>query len=125
MMPYRRNTLATDHSANRRRREDEAPKLCRQVPALASLRLELDEQCGAGGIKHIRRFVIERAPALFLVPCGDPRCTDGEHDLTSTVMRALHARETVFRGSDDCPGSVGMGACPRVLRFAGRAEYHG
>jgi hypothetical protein len=123
MMFHRRNSPASQRFAERRRREDDAPKLCRQVPALASLRLEFDERCGIGATKHIRRFVIERAPALFLVVCGDPRCADGEHDLTTPIMRALRARETSFQGSDECPGSVGLGACPRVLHFDGIAEY--
>jgi hypothetical protein len=60
---------------------------------------------------------------LFLVPCGDPRCTGDEHDLTAAVMRALHGRETSFRGQDDCTGSVGPSACPRVLRFEAAATY--
>jgi hypothetical protein len=125
MMPFRRNSPAAQRFADRRRREDDAPKLCLQVPALASLRLEFDERSSVGGVKHTRRFVIDHAPALFLVPCGDPRCADGEHDLTTMVMRALRARETSFQGSDECLGSVGMGAaCPRVLHFDGKAEYH-
>jgi hypothetical protein len=73
--------------------------------------------------RHIRRFVIDRAPALFLVPCGDPRCTDGEHDLTTAVMRALRANETAFGGTDECTGTVGTSACTRVLHFDAVAEY--
>jgi hypothetical protein len=67
--------------------------------------------------------MVDRAPALFLVPCGDPRCADGEHDLTTVVMRALRARETSFRGIDECTGSVGSSTCPRVLHFQATAEY--
>jgi hypothetical protein len=61
MMPYRRSGSAARRFADGGAREDGAPELCRQVPALASL--EPEEQCGVGGIKHFRRFVIERAPA--------------------------------------------------------------
>jgi hypothetical protein len=67
--------------------------------------------------------VVDQAPALFLVPCGDPRCADGEHDLTTTVMRALRQHETAFKGQDECRGSVGPSACSRVLHFDAVAEY--
>ena len=90
---------------------------------LTSLRLDLEERSGIGRVKHLRRVVVDRAPALFLVPCGDPRCVEGEHDLTTTVMRALRAHETSFQGNDECRGSVGESACGRVLHFDGAAEY--
>ena len=122
MMPHRKDSLAAQRSAERREREDKSPKLCGQVPALSSLRLEIEEQCGAGGIKHTRRVVIGRAPALFLVPCGDSGC-DGEHDLTAPVMQALRGRQTTFRGSDGCTGSIGPSPCLRVVHFEGVAEY--
>jgi hypothetical protein len=124
-MPYRRNNLVADRFAERRRRENDAPKLCDQVPTLTSLRLDIEERSIVGVIKHIRRVVIDRAPSLFLVPCGDPRCADGEHDLTSTVMRALFARKTAFHGSKGCTGSLGPSACQRVVHFDGTAEYRG
>jgi hypothetical protein len=122
-MPYRRNNLAADRFAERRRRENDTPKLCNQVPTLTSLRLDIEERSVVGTIKHIRRFVIDRAPSLILVRCGDPRCAGGEHDLTSTVMRALFARETSFQGSDQCTGFVGPSPCARVVHFDGTAEY--
>ena len=81
------------------------------------------ERSGAGGTKHIRRFMVDHAPALFLVACGDPRCTEGEHDLTHEIMRALRARQTSFRGSDDCAGSIGSSSCLRVIHFEGTARY--
>ena len=126
MMPMgRTNRRATERFAERRRREEDAPKLRTRVPELASLRFEIEERCGSGGIKYIRRFIVERAPALFVVPCGDPRCADGEHDLTTSVMQALYAHQTSFRGSDDCTGSLGTSgsACLRVLHFEATAEY--
>jgi hypothetical protein len=124
-MRSRKNTLAAERFAERRRREDEAPRLSDQVPTLKSLRIELEECFGSGATKHVRRFVVSSARALFLVPCGDPRCTDGEHDLTHPVMHALRAGETSFHGSDDCTGSIGSSVCSRVLRFDGAAEYAG
>ena len=79
MMNYnRRNGFAAQRFAERRRREDEAPRLSEQVRDLESLRLELEERCGDTGAspKYTRRFVVARAPALFFVPCGDPRCLE-------------------------------------------------
>jgi hypothetical protein len=124
-MNYRKHGAAAARFAERRRREDDAPRLCDEVPNLRSLRLEIEERSGIAGTqpKHIRRFVVDRAPALFLVPCGDPRCVDGEHDLTMLVMRALRAHETCFQGTDECTGSVGSSPCGRVLHFDAFAEY--
>ena len=122
-MYQRKNAPAALRFAERRRREDDAPRLKDQVPMLASLKLELEERTGIGATKYVRRVSIEGAPALFIVPCGDPKCADGEHDLTTTVMRALLARETTFRGEDECPGSLGPSPCPRVLHFDAVAEY--
>lgn len=122
MMP-RRNNQAALRFAERRRREDEALKLGQQVPDLDSLEIEIEERSGAGGTKHIRRFMVDHAPALFLVACGDPRCTEGEHDLTHEVMRALRARQTSFRGTDECAGSIGTSSCLRVIHFDGTARY--
>jgi hypothetical protein len=119
----RRFSPQAQRFAERRRREDDAPRLHDQVPDLLSLRLDIEDGLAVGGNKHTRRVVIDRAPALFLVPCGDPRCTSGEHDLTTTVMRALRTRETSFRGEDACAGTVGQSACSRVLRFDATAEY--
>jgi hypothetical protein len=123
MMPFRKNSPAALRFAERRKREDEAPKLHGQAPRLTSLVLRIEEQSGAGRTSYIKRFMVDRAPALFLVPCGDPRCIDGEHDLTMDVMRALRACQTSFQGSDDCAGSIGSSACLRVIRFDGTAEY--
>jgi hypothetical protein len=123
MMPRRRDNLAAQRFAERRRREDEAPRLCREVPALRSLEITIEERTSVGGMKYIRRFPVDQAPALFLVPCGDPRCTAGEHDLTTAVIHALRARETTFHGTDECVGSVGTEPCPRVVKFDCAAQY--
>jgi hypothetical protein len=124
-MPRRRDSAAALRFAERRRREDGAPRLSDQVPDLTSLKLVVEERCGVAGTKHVRHFVVDRAPALFLLPCGDPQCS-GEHDLTATVMHALRARETSFLGTDECTGSLGTVGCARVVHFAATAEYaHG
>ncbi len=122
-MNYRKNSPQAQRFAERRKREDEAPRLREQVPDLVSLKLEIEDRSGVGGTTHTRRVVVDQAPALFLVPCGDPRCVDGEHDLTTTVMRALRQHETTFKGHDDCRGTVGPSACSRVLHFDAVAEY--
>jgi hypothetical protein len=122
-MNYRKNSPQAQRFAERRRREDDAPRLREQVPNLVSLKLEIEDRSGVGGTTHTRRVVVDQAPALFLVPCGDPRCTDGEHDLTTSVMRALRSHETTFKGQDECRGSVGPSACSRVLVFDAVAEY--
>jgi hypothetical protein len=124
-MRSRKWSPAAQRFAERRQREDDAPRLSAQVPRLIRLEIEFEERSGSGRYEHIRRIVIDRAPALFLVVCGDERCTDGEHDLTSVIMRALHAREKSFRGSDECRGSLGPSACARVLHYDGSAEYRG
>jgi hypothetical protein len=123
MMPQRTNSLAAQRFAERRRKEDEAPKLSSQVPDLTALKLDIEERAGAGATKHTRRLLVDRAPALFFVPCGDPRCIDGGHDITTTVMRALRSKETSFSGSDDCTGTLGSSVCSRVLQFDAKAEY--
>ena len=123
-MRSRRNSPQALRFAERRRREDDAPRLHEQVPNLVSLQLEIEDRSGvAEGSAHTRRVVVDRAPALFLMPCGDPRCVDGEHDLTTMVMRALRQQETAFKGQDECRGSVGPSACSRVLHFDAVAEY--
>jgi hypothetical protein len=122
-MSPRKNNPAALRFAERRRREDDAPKLCTEIPNLRTLRLTIAEQFGAGAFHHVRRILVDRAPALFFVPCGDPRCVDGGHDLTTPVLRALRAGETSFEGSDACSGSLGSSACLRVVHFEGMAEF--
>jgi len=122
-MRQRKNSPAALRFAERRRREDDAPRLHEVVPNLVSLRLDIEDRSGVTATKHNRRVVVEQAPALFLIPCADPRCADGEHDLTATVMRALRTHQTSFHGEDGCVGSIGPSSCARVLRFDAVAEY--
>ena len=122
----RRDTDSAQRYAERRRREDESPRLSAEVPRLRGLALEIEEKTQGGPVSepaHVRRFVVQHAPALFLLPCGDPRCRDGGHDITHAVMRALRASEARFDGQDVCYGNVGSGQCSRVLHFVGAATY--
>jgi hypothetical protein len=126
MVSYRKTSAAALRSAERRQREDEAPRLGQEVPELESLRLSIEERSVGSALsapKHVRHIVVATAPALFLVACGDPRCTDGGHDITSEVMSALHARRESFDGEQECRGMLGPSPCTRVIAFTAEAGY--
>jgi hypothetical protein len=119
---------AAQRYAERREREDSAPRLRAQVPNIQSLRLDVEERRGSWPSatpegSHVRRIVVDTAPAVFLITCHDPECRDGGHDVTTLVMRALRAREGRFEGTDRCQGRVGSADCQRAIRFVGVAEY--
>ena len=121
-----RNAEASLRVAERRRREDEAPRLTAQVPGLETLRLEVVERSSSISRPenaHVRHVVVPSAPALFVMPCRDPQCRDGGHDVTAQVMAALQRKRERFDGESACPGSVGSAGCARVLGFAGAATY--
>lgn len=126
MYKQKRHGEAAQRFAERRRREDEAPRLAAEVPKLTELKLEICERSGGNLVAeptHIRRVVVESAPALFFVPCGDPRCKDGGHEVTHIVMNALRSGDARFEGEDVCSGSQGSGHCARVMHFIGHATY--
>jgi hypothetical protein len=128
MNTHRKNGEAAQRFAERRRLEDEAPRLSTEIPALDTLKMEIEERTAGSVVAaptHIRHIIVGRAPALFMIPCGDPRCRDGGHDVTHTVMRALRSKETRFEGQDTCAGSLGSGQCGRELRFTAIATYRG
>jgi hypothetical protein len=121
-----RQSEGAQRSAERRKREDESPRLIAEVPRLQSLSLEISERSEGSPVAeptHVRRVVVQHAPALFVLPCGDARCKDGDHDVTFAVMKALRAGEKRFEGQDVCTGSVGTSQCARVLHFVGIATY--
>jgi hypothetical protein len=121
-----RQTEAAERTAERRRREDEAPRLREEVPKLATLVLEIQEH-RAGTIvlesTHIRRIPVEHAPALFELPCQDSFCKNGGHDVTQAVLRALQSGATSFQGEHACSGQTGAAECQRVLRYVATATY--
>ena len=122
----RRNNEASERHAERRRREDEAPRLIATVPNLLTLKLHLQEAKGDVSVAetgHIRHVVVANAPLLFDMPCRDPACKDGGHDVTNAITRSLKAGETQFEGEHQCTGYVGDGACQRVLRYTATATY--
>ena len=122
----RRFSEAAQRAAERRQREDEAPRLLEKVPNLESLKLDVEERSAGASVPeatHIRRIVVEHAPALFAIPCTDHACRDGGHDLTLQIMHALRANETEFTGEDACNGHLGPSSCRRVLKFVAHATY--
>ena len=125
-MHNRKQSEAAIRYAERRKREDDAPRLLAEVPSLKALKLEIEERSGGSLVAepvHVRRIVVEHAPALFVLPCGDSRCRDGGHDVTYAILRSLHAKETRFEGNDVCSGSQGSGQCSRVLHYVATASY--
>jgi hypothetical protein len=122
----RRARGVSEAYAERRRREDEAPRLRSVIPTLKSLRLEIKEHRGDALVSeacYIRRVVVESAAALFFIPCTDPACREGGHDLSAAILRSLEQGSTEFQGTHRCGGVVGTGECARVLHYTATAEY--
>ncbi len=112
-------------SAERRAREDAAPRLIAAVPNLESLQINVREHRAGNTVAdatYVRRVVVLHAPAMFIVPCGEPSCRD-DHDLTSSLMPGLRNGATQLEGEDDCRGTVGSSPCQRVLRWTAIAAY--
>ena len=120
----RRKSEASLRSAERRQRENEAPRLIAKVPELESLKLEFDERRAGGSVVHVRRIVVESAPALFVITCAQKGCTGGGHDLTRDIMNALAHGDARFSGQSICDGQLGPSACGATLDYAGTATYH-
>jgi len=121
-----RKTEAAERFAERRRLEEAAPRLKDRAPDLTSLKLEVEEAHDASGLsgsKHVRLIVVERAPALFAIPCGDPSCRGGGYDVTSSILRGLAERQERFEARDHCAGTVGSAPCRRTLHVVALASY--
>jgi hypothetical protein len=126
MQSRSRNSEAAQRFAERRRREDAAPRLRQVVPHLATLRLEVQEHRGttnAGDPKHVRLVVVDSAPALFALPCGAHACRDGGHELTEPILRALGSGVTRFELEDECAGNMGSASCGTVMHVTVEATY--
>jgi hypothetical protein len=122
----KRRTEASERFAERRRREEEAPRLRERVPDLVTLELQVEESqeaTGVAGSMHKRHIIVERAPALFVIPCGDPSCDGGGYDITDKIMRGLQSHTDQFEADDRCLGSVGTVSCKRLLHVKARATY--
>jgi hypothetical protein len=123
---FGRDPEAARRFAERRQREDEAPRLAAAFPQLESLSIRVLE--GSPGMtnpegSHTRRIQVATAPALFVLPCGDSQCKDGGHELTSQVLSALRSNKREFEGEDACRGVTGSAECRRVLRYVAVATY--
>jgi hypothetical protein len=127
-MMWRQDREVTRRTAERRQREDEAPRLAETIPELLGLRLEVLEHSSSISHPehtHVRHVVVASAPALFVMPCHDTQCKDGGHDLTQEILAALRRRNARFEGEDVCRGTVGSAGCSRVLGYVAVATYQG
>jgi hypothetical protein len=127
-MMWRQNREVALRTAERRQREDEAPRLAAMIPGLQGLRLEVLEHSSSIArpeSAHVRHVVVANAPALFVMPCHDTQCKDGGHDLTHEILAALRRRNARFEGEDACRGTVGSAGCSRTLGYVAVATYQG
>ncbi len=125
-MMRRRATEGAQRVARRWQQADESPRLLSEIPGLTSLRLVIEESGSGrtvGGAKHTRLFVVATAPALFVIPCGDPRCEEGGHDVTREIMFQLRSAKTSFEGSDPCNGMAGTAPCGTIIHYYVTATY--
>jgi hypothetical protein len=114
---------AAQRRIERRKSEDDAPRLANEVPSLRSARILVIEQVPTGSTRHVKHVVVARAPALFVIPCGDPTCQEGGHDITHALMSAFRRRQTQADGEDGCGGMSGTAQCGRSIRWELTAEY--
>lgn len=121
-----RSTEASQAAAERRQREDRAPRLVAEAPQLATLKLELEEMRQGASVPetvHVKHVAVAHAPALFDLPCLDTTCSGGGHDVTNQVLAALRNRSAKFQGEHACNGTTRTAPCTRVLRYVGVATY--
>lgn len=102
--------------------EDDAPRLAAAFPWLRSARIEIAEQVPNGGSRYIKHIVVARSPALFIIPCGDPLCEDGGHNITAVLMDAFRKRLATASGESYCEGTTGSASCRRSIQFVLTAE---
>src|SRR5687768_12027770 len=125
-MMWRQSREVALRTAERRQREDDAPRLAVTIPGLQGLRLEVLEHSSSIArpeSAHVRHVVVANAPALFVMPCHDTQCKDGGHDLTHEILAALRRRNGRFEGEDACRGTVGSAGCSRTLGYSAVATY--
>lgn len=121
-----KHTEAAERFRDRQRREDEAPRLSDRVPDLKNLRLSIAFSRGDASVQpsHTRVVVVQRAPALFVVPCANKDCKNGGHDITQQVLDGLRDHKTTFTGTVRCSGELANGSlCDGELQFEANAEF--
>ena len=94
-----------------------------ELPLLRSARIEIVENVANGSTKYSKHVVVARSPVLFIIPCGDPACKDGGHDITSEVMRAFRQHLASAVGESACGGTTGSAQCRRSIQFTVTAQY--
>jgi hypothetical protein len=122
----RRDPEAMQRTADRRDREKQADRLVDRIPNLKSLLIRIAEKdVGRPGMEvmYTKYIPVDRAPALFDIPCCERTCRGGGHDLTYEMLQALRSGRTKFEGNDRCAGSVREGGCPFELHFVAEATY--
>jgi hypothetical protein len=120
MLRRRQRTESQELTAERRRREDAAPRLSAEVPRLATLSLAIEERRPGSATPsgtHTRRIVVDQGPALFDVSCTAAGCGGHAHDITHAVMSALARGALQFEGRARCAG------CECELTFLATATY--
>lgn len=125
-MNRRQKDEAAAAIAERRQREDRAQRLRDVVPELHSLRLEFaeySEEATIASHSHTRHIVVERAPALFDVPCGIRECLDGGYEITREVLSQLRGMSESFVGESVCHGRRPGTTCGRRLKYKAIASY--
>jgi hypothetical protein len=114
---------AAERSRERRKAQDDAPRLAAELPLLRSARIEIVENVANGNTKYVKHVVVARSPVLFIIPCGDPTCKDGGHDITGEVMRAFRRQLASAVGESACGGTTGSAQCRRSIQFTLSAAY--
>ncbi len=105
----------------RRDKEDGSARLRDAVPSLSALHFQVSSRHGRAQLaetRHLKRFIVDQAPALFEMPCTDKACKEGGHDMTRDILKALNAAEARFEVENDC-----RAGCGRTLQVVGVAVY--
>jgi hypothetical protein len=119
----KKRAALSQRAIERREREASAPRLSDCCPALSTLRIQVQDHYGLGVTKYVRHIPVERAPAYFVIACGDGACDSAGHDITHEVLFALRKGALEFSSEHACDGSIGKGVCTRTIHFTLNAEY--
>jgi len=126
-MAWQRRDLNAQHRMSERwQRQDEADRLMGRIPTLRRLSIAVEERSGyttIAPVSHVRRVVVESAPALFEIQCSSDECDGGYYDVTYDVLHALKQGVERFEFSCACNGTVRGASCPREAHFVGVARY--
>src|SRR5690606_10081913 len=125
-MNYRRWQDRQNERTERWQREDEAPLLLAESETLKTLKITTEERRWGNpgsGSRYTRHVIVARAAARFEIPCSEPKCQDGGHDITLDVLRGLRERQTKIEGTSVCHGTIGDNPCERVLEYEALATY--